>query len=119
MQTASRLHPSIWTKANSQLVYYFRWIIHNYSTPYAIKLLKNLVPALKPGARIIINDICLRPAGTENAWDDQVTRSMDLIMLVLLNSQERDEAEFRELFYQADPRYEFKVRAQPLFLLVG
>ena len=108
----SLLYSSIRLGANVRLVYYFRWIIHNYSTPYAIKLLKNLIPALKPGARIIINDICLRPAGTENAWDDQITRSMDLIMLVLLNSQERDEAEFRELFYQADPRYEFKVRPQ-------
>lgn len=91
------------------IVYFFRWIIHNYSTPYAVKILKSLVPSLKPGARILINDNCLRPVGAENPWDEKITRGMDLIMLVLLNAQERDEEEFRKLFHEADPRFEFKV----------
>ncbi|KAF9769549.1 hypothetical protein IL306_013026 [Fusarium sp. DS 682] len=90
-------------------VYYFRWILHNYSTPYAIKILKNLVPALKPGARVIINDHCLREPGAENHWDEKVMRSMDLLMLTLLNAQERTEKEFGELFKTADERFVFKV----------
>jgi hypothetical protein len=90
-------------------VYYFRWILHNYSTPYAVKILKNLVPALKPGARVIINDHCLREPGVENHWDEKVMRSMDLLMLTLLNAQERTEKEFEELFRAADERFVFKV----------
>lgn len=93
----------------TQVVYFFRWIIHNYSTPYAVKILKSLVPSLKPGARILINDNCLRPVGAENPWDEKITRGMDLIMLILLNAQERDEQEFRDLFHEADPRFVFKV----------
>ncbi|CAI6093990.1 unnamed protein product [Clonostachys chloroleuca] len=89
-------------------VYYFRWILHNYSAPYAIKLLKNLVPALKPGARIVINDHCLQEPGTENPWDEKLMRSMDMVMLCLLNAQERTEDEFRELFRAADERFVFK-----------
>ncbi|CAH0017745.1 unnamed protein product [Clonostachys rhizophaga] len=89
-------------------VYYFRWILHNYSTPYAIKLLKNLVPALKPGARVVINDHCLQEPGTENPWDEKLMRSMDMVMLCLLNAQERTEDEFRELFRAADERFVFK-----------
>ncbi|KAK2608453.1 Alpha-1,3-mannosyltransferase cmt1 [Conoideocrella luteorostrata] len=89
-------------------VYFFRWIIHNYSTPYAIKLLKNLVPALKPGARVIINDHCLREAGSENPWDEKLIRSMDMVMLTLLNAQEREEQEFKALFNAADHRFVFK-----------
>ncbi|PNY25089.1 Sterigmatocystin 8-O-methyltransferase [Tolypocladium capitatum] len=89
-------------------VYYFRWIFHNYSTPYAIKLLKNLIPALKPGARILINDFCLRDPGSENPWDERLMRTMDLMMLALLNSQERQEHEFRALFAAADERFVFK-----------
>ncbi|KHN94260.1 O-methyltransferase, family 2 [Metarhizium album ARSEF 1941] len=89
-------------------VYFFRWIIHNYSTPYAVKLLKNLVPALKPGARIVINDHCLREPGSENPWDEKLMRSMDMIMLTLLNAQERAEQEFKELFKAADERFVFK-----------
>ncbi|CAM1502234.1 Fc.00g042180.m01.CDS01 [Cosmosporella sp. VM-42] len=89
-------------------VYFFRWIIHNYSTPYAINILKNLIPALKPGARIVINDHCVRESGAENPWDEKLIRSMDMVMLSLLNAQERTEAEFRDLFKAADERFVFK-----------
>lgn len=83
--------------------------MHNYSTPYAVKLIKNLVPALKPGARVLINDHCLLPAGQENPWDEKVIRRMDMVMLALLNSQERSEDEFRALFAAADEGFVFKV----------
>ncbi|KAK7739028.1 hypothetical protein SLS53_005926 [Cytospora paraplurivora] len=94
-------------------VYYFRWIMHNYSTPYAVEILQNLIPALKPGARIIINDHCLRDPGQENPWDEKIMRRMDLVMLTLLNAQERTEAEFRELFRLADERFVFKGVTRP------
>jgi hypothetical protein len=84
--------------------------MHNYSTPYAIKILQSLIPALKAGARVIINDICLRDAGLETPWDEKLVRSMDMVMLSLLNSQERTEAEFRALFEAADKRFVFQVR---------
>ncbi|KJZ75927.1 hypothetical protein HIM_04751 [Hirsutella minnesotensis 3608] len=89
-------------------VYFFRWIIHNYSTPYAVAILRNLVPALKPGARIVINDNCLRSQSEENFWDEKVIRSMDITMLALLNAQEREEHEFRALFLEADSRFAFQ-----------
>ena len=91
-------------------VYFFRWILHNYSTPYAVRLLQNLIPALKPGARILINDHCLlEPGHEENPWDERVMRRMDLVMLTLLNAQERTEAEFRALFAAAGEGFVFKV----------
>ncbi|RFN43251.1 hypothetical protein FIE12Z_12510 [Fusarium flagelliforme] len=90
-------------------VFYFRWIFHNLASHYAITILKNLIPALKPGARILINDHCLREPGVENSWDEKLMRSMDLLMLTLLNSQERTEKEFEELFKVADERFVFKV----------
>lgn len=82
--------------------------MHNYSTPYAVSILQNLIPALKPGARVIINDHCLREPGQENSWDELIMRRMDMVMLALLNAQERTEAEFRELFRLADRRFVFK-----------
>ncbi|KAI0138054.1 S-adenosyl-L-methionine-dependent methyltransferase [Hypoxylon sp. NC0597] len=94
-------------------VYFFRWIMHNYSTPYAVQILRNLVPALKPGARIIINDHCLREAGAENPWDERLMRSMDLVMMTLLNAQERDEGDFRQLFEMAGDGFVFKGVTRP------
>lgn len=55
-------------------VYFFRWIMHNHSTPYAVRILRNLIPALEPGARIIINDICLGEPGTEKPWDERLSK---------------------------------------------
>lgn len=93
--------------------------MHNYSTPYAVKILRNLVPALKPGARIIINDHCMREPGQENPWDEKIMRRMDMVMLTLLNAQERTEAEFRELFRLADEGFIFKVKSSPLLYYCG
>lgn len=42
-------------------------------------------------------------------WDESVMRRMDMVMLTLLNAQERTEAEFRELFRAADEGFVFKV----------
>ncbi|ORY60582.1 O-methyltransferase [Pseudomassariella vexata] len=94
-------------------VYFFRWIIHNYSKPYAVQILRNLIPALKPGARIVINDICLKEPGMETPWNEQLIRSMDMVMMTLLNAQERQEWEFRELFELADKGFVFKGITRP------
>ncbi|KAI0885945.1 S-adenosyl-L-methionine-dependent methyltransferase [Annulohypoxylon maeteangense] len=90
-------------------VYYFRWIMHNHSTPYAVQIIRNLIPALKPGARIIVNDLCLSEPGVETPWDERLMRSMDLVMMTLLNAQERGEEDFRQLFKLAGDGFVFKV----------
>lgn len=93
------------TLADFFAVYFFRWIMHNYSTPYAVSILKNLVPAMKPGAKVVINDHCFRQAGEENPWDERIIRGMDMVMLAVLNAQERDEEQYRALFKAADERF--------------
>jgi hypothetical protein len=89
-------------------VYLFRWILHNQADKYAIKMLRQLIPALKRGARVVINDHCLPEPGTESVWDEKIIRTMDLVMLTLLNAQERSEEEFRALFERVDRRFVFR-----------
>jgi hypothetical protein len=55
-------------------IYYFRWIFHNCSDVYAIKILQNLVPALKPGAKILINDGILPEPGTIGVMEEKSIR---------------------------------------------
>ncbi|KFX93081.1 hypothetical protein V490_05014 [Pseudogymnoascus sp. VKM F-3557] len=88
-------------------VYFFRWIIHNTSDKYAIKILQSLIPGLKKGARIVINDHCLPEPNTENPWDEKIIRTMDLVMLTLINAQERSKEEFRTIFHAANPNFRF------------
>lgn len=42
-------------------VYFFRWIFHDWSDKYCVRLLRALIPALKDGARIIISDFTIPP----------------------------------------------------------
>lgn len=55
-------------------VYFFRWIFHNWSDKYAIKILRNLIPALKKGARVIINEVCLPKQGAITALMERTGR---------------------------------------------
>ena len=94
-------------------VYLFRWILHNHSDKYAVNMLRQLIPALKHGARVVINDHCLAEPGVESGWDEKIMRTMDLVMLTLLNAQERTEGEFRALFGMADARFGFRGVVRP------
>ena len=58
-------------------VYLFRWVMHNWSDAYAIKILQALVPALKPGARVLINDGVLHEPGTIGLLEDKSIRYVD------------------------------------------
>lgn len=49
-------------------VYIFRWILHNWSDARSVKILRNLIPALKPGSKIVINDNILPQPGVLPRW---------------------------------------------------
>lgn len=53
-------------------VYFFRTIFHNWPKRHCIQFLKNLVPALKPGAKILTNEIVLPKPGELSAWDQRI-----------------------------------------------
>ena len=55
-------------------VYFFRWIFHNWSDKYCVQILRNHVPALKPGARIVIMDNCLPEPNMLHLWQDERIR---------------------------------------------
>ncbi|QKX63471.1 uncharacterized protein TRUGW13939_10641 [Talaromyces rugulosus] len=86
-------------------VYFFRNIFHNWSDSRAILILKALVPALRQGSRLVINDYVLPEVGTMSLTKERAVRDMDLIMLTLFNAREREEADWIELFRKADPRF--------------
>lgn len=48
---------------NGAAVYFLRKVLHDWPDEFAIRILRQLVPALKPGARILINDHCVPRPG--------------------------------------------------------
>lgn len=55
-------------------VYFFRWILHNWSDKYCVKILRALRPALKSGARVLIQDILLPEPGTMHYYHERKMR---------------------------------------------
>lgn len=78
-----------------------------------MRILRNQIPALKKGARILINEWCLPEPGGVSGWDEGIMRTMDLFMFMVVNSNERDLDMWRELFSKADPNFTFLGTSQP------
>lgn len=55
-------------------VYLFRWIFHNWSDLYCMRILRNLIPALKNGAIILVNDNVLPEPGSLGLWQEERIR---------------------------------------------
>jgi hypothetical protein len=52
-------------------VFVLRWILHDWSDKYAIKILRALVPALKSGARIVVNEAVVPEPGVLSPFDER------------------------------------------------
>lgn len=85
--------------------YLFRQIFHNWSDVYGLKMLKALVPAMRKGAKVIINDNIVPPPGVLQPMQEKAVRSMDMIMMSLFNSREREKGDWERLFAEADERF--------------
>jgi hypothetical protein len=55
-------------------VYLLRWILHNWTDDKSVEILKNLIPALKKGSKVLINDGCLPEPGKGRWFDEKASR---------------------------------------------
>lgn len=82
-------------------VFLLRAILHNWSDKCAIRILRNLIPAMKPGSKIIINDIVIPEPGTVPPMFERPLRTGSLMMDVHFNSNDRELADFGRLVEEA------------------
>ncbi|KAF2147921.1 hypothetical protein K461DRAFT_272114 [Myriangium duriaei CBS 260.36] len=88
-------------------VYFFRSVFHDWPDASCVQILRALIPALKPGARILINDACMPPDGALNPRANRSKRRWDLSMMLLFNARDRENGDWASLFEKADPRFKF------------
>ncbi|KAI0138094.1 S-adenosyl-L-methionine-dependent methyltransferase [Hypoxylon sp. NC0597] len=88
-------------------VYFLRWILHNWSDKYAIRILQNIGQAMDDNSRLIIHDYCIDDLNKLSIRKRRAATNMDIGMMQLLNAQERDEAQWRELLAKADSRFQW------------
>ncbi|KAK7536907.1 S-adenosyl-L-methionine-dependent methyltransferase [Phyllosticta citribraziliensis] len=85
-------------------VYFFSKIFHDWGDEYCIRILRSLIPAMKEGARVVINEwVIPEQAKPENA--QRFKRFSDLTMLATHNGKERMKEEWKQLFKTADKRF--------------
>lgn len=55
-------------------IYLLRNIFHNWSDSHAIRILKSLIPSLKPGLKLVVNDYVLPEPGTMSLTKERAVR---------------------------------------------
>lgn len=89
-------------------VYFFRHILHAFNDELAVQILRALIPSLRKGARVIVNDFVLPVPGTVSRFEEKHMRTIDVLMQTVCNSREREEADWKSLFAMADPRFKWE-----------
>jgi len=95
--------------------YLIKYILHNWNDENCIKILQNCRKSIAPNGRVLIMDMLIKED------EPQVfEKSLDMVMLVLLQSKERTKEEFEELLNKAG----FKLNAvyptaSPLSIIEG
>jgi len=55
-------------------VYFYRWIFHDWPDKYCLRMLRALIAALKPGARVVIMDAVMPSPGTVSNMMERTAR---------------------------------------------
>ncbi|KAK7943968.1 uncharacterized protein PG986_013081 [Apiospora aurea] len=84
-------------------IYLIKLILHDWPDAECLKILRGLIPALRPGAKVIILEY-LGNYGT----------ATDVRVMALFNAKERSVSKWKSLVAEVDPRFKIeKVEAKP------
>lgn len=94
-------------------VYLYRACLHNWSDKYTVLILRALIPALKVGARVLLNDIVVPGPEDMSLGVVADVRSGNLNMMMLFNAADREVSDWARLFELASPGFQFEGGKQP------
>lgn len=89
--------------------YILCFILHNWSDTEAQTIIRNLMPAFRPGARVLINQHTISTiANAVPLYMKKSIRNIDVSMFGLLAGRERSEGDFKRLLTDVDPRLQLR-----------
>lgn len=95
-------------------VYFFKHVFHDWSDSFNAGILRNLIPAMKKGSRVIVMDAVLPEAGEVPNMSLKRHTVVDLLMMLAANAKERKKQDWVDIFKMADERFVVKAFKQPL-----
>ncbi|KAL6702554.1 hypothetical protein ACN47E_001551 [Coniothyrium glycines] len=87
--------------------YFIRQVVHNWNDADCIRILRNIVPALKKcgtGTPLLINEMVLPESGEKSRYEEHMMRQVDMLVMVSLGSKQRTLRDFQLLLHEADSR---------------
>lgn len=90
-------------------MYLLKYILIDWNTPLATKIIRNLIPALRPGARVLVMELIALeyPPGVPMPRAlNRLTSSGDMRMMSLFGHSERTAQAIQDLFTSVDERFE-------------
>ncbi|OAA72429.1 sterigmatocystin 8-O-methyltransferase [Cordyceps fumosorosea ARSEF 2679] len=105
-------------------VFLIKLILHDWPDEECVKILRGLVPAMRPGSRVFFLDFVGKQEST--GGEEAVPRSIqqmgtatDLRMMALFNAEERPAEAWRAIFKATDERFDLvRLEANPLSFFV-
>ncbi|EAT83778.1 O-methyltransferase elcB [Parastagonospora nodorum] len=85
------------------IVYFARFILHDWSDKYAGQIVEPLAQAMRPQDRLILNEVVVPEPSVEQRIERK-SHDRDLLMLMNLNGRERTLVAFEGLFEVVSPR---------------
>lgn len=107
-------------------IFLIKLILHDWPDNESVQILRNLVPAMRPGSRVLFIDY----VGKQDTLDTEATNALprsiqqfgtstDLRMMALFAAKERPVDAWKDIFRKADERFDLvRVEANPLTFMV-
>lgn len=88
----------------------FCQVIHNWSDTYVVDIMKQLLPAMRKGVKVLIIDRCMPDDESHTLRDveKRELRTVDLLVNAICNSRDRSVNEIRSIFQSADKRFKYR-----------
>ncbi|RAH70083.1 uncharacterized protein BO66DRAFT_438444 [Aspergillus aculeatinus CBS 121060] len=95
-------------------VYLLRLVLHDWSDKYALQILRALIPALQPGAKVVVNDRVVPGRHEVHYLVEREARDYDMYMMAFQNAKERTLEDWTALFGAADARFGWPAVHRPV-----
>jgi O-methyltransferase len=107
-------------------IFMIKLILHDWPDNESVQILRNLVPAMRPGSRVLFIDYVGKQDTLAAEGSDSLPRSIqqfgtstDLRMMALFSAKERPVDAWKDIFRKADERFDLvRVEANPLTFMV-